>query len=388
MSIVCDYNEIKNKIIEIRRKIHMHPELSFEEYETAKEICAFLDEHNISYTSEIAKTGICALVGNPRADKCILIRADMDALPYEEHTGLDFASVNKGVMHACGHDLHIASALAACYILKKHESEFDGCVKIVFQPGEETTGGAKPMIDEGVLLNPEPQICIGAHVTPEYPTGELYFRSGALMASPDDFRIVFTGKSAHGAEPQNGINPIDAAAEFSVGIKQKLCEKIDFTHNVFTICSFNSGTANNIIPDTAVIEGTFRSFSTNDRKTAEEIMKDYAKSVCKKYGAESELTYNYLYPPLINDAEVCGDVKQFAISEFGKEKIKEFEKPLMTGEDFSYFALSKPSVFVWAGCAPQGKKGALHSAEFVADEDVIEICARLFAGYTLKYFNN
>lgn len=387
MNIHDDYNEIKNEITEIRRKIHQNPELSFEEFKTSETICKFLDKYGITYTAGIAKTGVCAIIGDAAGGKVIALRADMDALPFEEKTGLPYASAKPGVMHACGHDIHTASALAACYILKKHESELSGCVKVIFQPGEETTGGAQPMIDEGVLENPKADCCLGLHVTPSYPLGELYFKDGALMASPDDFRIEFVGKSAHGAEPQNGINPIEAAAEFAAGIKAELAKQINFESNVYTICSIHSGTTNNIIPDTAIIEGTFRSFGETDRHLAEKIMIDAAKQIDKKYGTKTHVKYNYLYPPLINDAKMCRNIKSFAENEFGKAKIKEFEKPLMTGEDFAYFTQNVPSAFVWIGCAIQGKNCSLHSSEFEADENVMETAARLFAGYAIEYVN-
>ncbi len=385
MDLYQDYLEIKNEIIAIRRKIHQNPELSFEEVETSKTVCEFLDKYGIKYTSGIAGTGVAATIGRTNSKRAIALRADMDALPFEEKAEIDFASVKKGVMHACGHDLHTAAALASCYILKKHESELNGCVKVIFQPGEETTGGAQPMIEAGVLKNPDVQMCLGVHVTPEFKTGELYFKEGALMASPDDFEIEIKGKSAHGAEPQNGINPIEAAAEFVAGIKERLSQHISFEHNVYTICKICSGTTNNIIPDSATIEGTFRSFTQSDRQCAERIMTEFAKELDGKFGTQSRVKYNYLYPPLINDTDATKAVKNYAAAQFGKDKIKEFDKPLMTGEDFAYFALEVPAVFVWAGCATSGKKCALHSSEFLADEDVMEIAARLCSGYAIEY---
>lgn len=387
MNIAKDYQEIKDEIIKIRRKIHQYPELSFEEFETAKTICEFLDKYGIEYKSGIAKTGICAYIGDKNSEKAILLRADMDALEFEENTGLEFSSVKKGVMHACGHDVHVANLLAAAYILKKHEAKLKGCVKLVFQPAEETDGGALPMIEEGVLENPAPECCLGVHISPSYPLGELYFKEGPLMASPDDFIVEFVGKSSHGAEPQNGINPIEPAAEFVLGIKSKLEEKIDFTHNVYTVCVLNAGKAYNIIPDKAIVRGTFRSFAEEDRHTSEAITKEYAKMLCEKYHTKCNVTYNYMYPPLINDIEVCKDVKKFAQKEFGKEKVKDFEKPLMTGEDFAYFAKYVPSVFVWAGCEKKGINCGLHSSEFDPDENVIETAARLYAGYAIEYLS-
>jgi len=329
-----------------------------------------------------------ALVGNPDRGKTILIRADMDALETEEKTGLSFASERKGYMHACGHDIHIANALAAAYILKKHESKLNGCVKFVFQPAEETTGGAQPMISEGVLENPHVDVCIGAHVSAMYPTGELYFKEGALMASPDDFELAFIGKSTHGAEPQNGINPLNPACEFVLNINRKLSEAISFEQNVFSICSVNGGNSNNIIPDTACILGTFRSFSQGDREKADSIICSFAKELCTKYNCGYSCTYNYLYPPLVNNSKMTELAKKCAHRIVGAENVKKFEKPLMTGEDFSYFACERPSVFVWAGCGKDKSPIPLHSSHFVADENVIEVVASLFCDFVFEYLGN
>lgn len=387
MNVLNDYLEIKDEIIAIRRKIHQNPELSGLEFETAQTICDCLDKYSIKYKSGIAKTGICAIIGNKKSEKCVLIRADMDALPIEEDSGVDFSSENKGIMHACGHDIHIANALASAIILKKYEPILNGCVKIVFQPAEETTGGAEPMINEGIMNSPKPDICLGIHVTPQFPTGELYFKEGALMAAPDDFKLTFIGKSSHGAEPENGINPMNPASEFVLGIHQRMEEKIDFSKNVFSVCTFNCGTSFNQIADTAVLSGTFRSYEDEDRKNADEIIDHYAKELCEKYNTKYSFTYSYRYPPLHNDPDLCKDTMNFCTNTFGKNSVKVFEKPLMTGEDFSYFARLAPSVFIWAGCGDIAKPSVLHSKNFYADENVIEYAVRFFCEYTKEFLN-
>ena len=384
MSISIFYEEIKDEIISIRRKIHSRPELSFREFETADTICSFLDKYKIRYKRNIAKTGICAYIGDITKGKTVVFRADMDALEIEEKTGLDFASEIKGIMHACGHDIHVANALGICYVLKRMEDRFQGCVKVIFQPAEEEEGGALPMIEEGVL-DDGADLCLGMHISPLYETGTVYFKEGALMASPDDFHIEFTGKSAHGAEPENGINPIMAASEFICGIHRELSKEISFDENVFTVCTINGGNAYNIIPDCTVISGTFRSFSQKDRICCEKILDEYTKKVCSSYGAKHKLTYNYMYPPLINNPDECRKFKSFALSILGSEKVKTFEKPLMTGEDFSYFAQKVPSVFIWAGCKKEGSDCRLHSSEFVVNEKVLDTGVKLFSEYIFEY---
>jgi len=378
------YEEIKEEIISIRRRIHSRPETAFMEFETADTICQFLDKYKIRYKSHIAKTGICAYIGDESKGKTVVFRADMDALEIEEKTGLEYSSEIKGVMHACGHDIHIANALGICYVLKNFEESLQGCIKVIFQPAEEGAGGALPMIEEGVLEN-SVDLCLGMHVSPSYETGTLYFKEGALMASPDDFTIEFIGKGAHGAEPEKGINPITVACDFICGVHGELSKKISFEENVFTVCSINGGISNNVIPDRVNVSGTFRSFSQNDRKLCEKTLNEYAQSVCASYDAGYKLTYNYMFPPLINNPEECKKLKTFATSRIESSRVKELEKPLMTGEDFAYFAQKYPSVFVWAGCKKEGFDCSLHSSNFVADENVLDTVVKLFSEYIIEY---
>ncbi len=383
MNFTEEYKLIRDEIITARRSIHQNPELSFEEYETAKTICNVLDKYAIDYQSGIAKTGIAAHIGT-KTDKVLVIRADMDALPIIENTELPYKSKVNGVMHACGHDIHIASALASALILKKHESELNGSIKIVFQPGEETSGGALPMIEEGILENPKVTCAIGGHVSPQLATGKLKYRKGALMASPDDFEIKFIGKSTHGAEPQNGISPIIPASEFickttAIGDRLKECG-----NSVLSVCTIISDGNTNIIPDTAVVKGTFRTFDEDSRHKAAKLLEDEARITASKYGAQTEYKYNFMYPPLINDDTITELLIKTAANTIGAQNISEFDKPLMTGEDFSYFAKNVPSVFFWYG-ASTGNGAPLHSSEFVADEKSIEICANIFCNFALTY---
>ena len=381
-----EYAEIKDEIINIRRQIHMHPELGYEEVKTAVLICSVLGKYGISYKSGIAKTGIVATIGK-KEDKVLLIRADMDALPIAEKTNLPFASKSKGIMHACGHDIHIASALACAILLKKHEHLLQGSVKIVFQPAEESIGGAMPMIEEGILDMPKVTCAIGGHISPELEVGKIKIKDGALMASPDDFAIKFTGKSTHGAEPQNGISPILPAAEMVLRCKQIEKELSKGTHNVLSVCTVSANGSVNIIPEDAVILGTFRSFDDVSRNRACELIRTNAEEISKKHGTVVEYKYNFLYPPVINDPAVTTAIIDAANSVIGSENVIVMSKPLMTGEDFSYFGRYVPSSFFWYG----GKSniGApLHSAEFVANEDAIEVCTKIFLEFAKNYLES
>jgi len=383
MDFLKEYMSLKAEITDIRRKIHMNPELGFEEFGTAKIIMSVLDKYNISYKSEVASTGICAIVGKS-GDKCLLIRADMDALPTEEKTGLEFASVNPGVMHACGHDMHVCAALTAAIVLKKHENELDGYVKFVFQPAEETTGGAEPMISEGVMENPRVTAAIGGHITAEIPTGTFKVKYGPIMASPDDFSVLFKGKSTHGAEPQNGISPIIPACEFVNDLEAQKKEVCSHANNVLSVCTVESNGGINTIPDEALILGTFRSFDNASRNNAYELLKRLSEEKAKKHNVKAEYNYNFLYPPVINDIKMTDLFVSIAGKLYGSDCVKIMDKPLMTGDDFSYFGNIVPAVYFWYG-AMKDKPCALHSSSFNPDEAAIEVCANIFTNFAMNY---
>ncbi len=377
-----DYSEIKDEILNIRREIHKFPELAFSEYETADKICKVLDKHGIEYKRGIAKTGIVATVGT-NADKVLLIRADMDALPISEKTDLPFASQNDGIMHACGHDIHVASVLACALLLKRCENELNGCIKFVFQPAEEGVGGALPMIEEGILDNPKVTCAIGGHIAPELEVGKIKIKSGALMASPDDFMIKFIGKSTHGAEPQNGISPILPAAEM-VSKCRELQDILSYDGNVLSVCTIAADGNVNIIPEEAVILGTFRSFTEDARNEACSVLKKEAEKIAENYGVKLEYEYHFLYPPVVNDDSLTKDLIAVAEKVIGGENIVIMDKPLMTGEDFSYFGKAVPSSFMWYG-GKSNEAYPLHSAHFVANEDAIEISSKIFFEFAVDY---
>ncbi len=381
MSFEKMFNQIKDDIITARRSIHKHPELDFELYQTSETICSVLDKYNISYKKGIAKTGILACIGT-NTDKVLLIRADMDALPIKENTGLEYASVNDGVMHACGHDIHIASVLATAVILKQCEHLLNGTVKIMFQPAEETTGGALPMIEEGILDNPRVTCAIGGHVDSSIELGKIMIKCGALMASPDDFEIEFIGKSTHAAQPQNGINPIIPASEMAC----EMCklQNDEFKDSVLSVCTLEANGGTNIIPDKAVLLGSFRSFDNSTREKACDTLKNTAREIAKNHNATCSFNYNFLYPPLINNADVTKDIFEAASRAIGEENISYFDKPLMTGEDFAYICERVPSCFFWYG-GGKDKKFPLHSSQFEVDEKAIEICAKIFYEFSMKY---
>ena len=383
MNFRDEYMNIREEILHTRRTIHANPELGFEEFQTAQTIKTILNKYHISYIDQIAKTGICATIGNS-TEKVLLIRADMDALPIEEKTQLEYASEKNGLMHACGHDIHISSALAAAIILKKFENKLNGTVKIVFQPAEETTGGAKPMINEGIMDNPKVTAAIGGHVSGEYPAGIFKVKSGPIMASPDDFMVRFIGKSTHGAEPQNGISPITPACEFVNSleyIRNELCEG---NSNVLSICTVSSNGGVNTIPDDSLILGTFRCFDEETRKKASGLLKKHAENISAKYRCKSEFKYNFLYPPVINDPILTEFFVDTAKELYGEKSVITLEKPFMTGDDFAYFGQNIPAIYFWYG-AMKNNPCSLHSSKFDVSEDAIEVCTNVFTKFALDY---
>ena len=363
----------------------MNPELAFDEYETAKRICAILDKYQIPYVSGIAGTGVVATIGT-KDEKVLLVRADIDALPINEKTDLPFASQNDGIMHACGHDIHIASVLATALLLKKHEDQLNGSVKFVFQPAEEGVGGALPMIEEGIMDNPKVTCAIAGHIDPKLETGKIKIKSGALMASPDDFAIKFIGKSTHGAEPQNGINPIPAAAEMTLKLGE-IAQKLSKGINVLSVCTVMANGNVNIIPEDAVIKGTFRSFSEEDRKEACDLIKAVSEEIAQKYSVQLEYEYHFLYPPVVNEKTTTENLISISEQILGKENIIIMDKPLMTGEDFAYFCKHAPSALVWYGAKCDNYDFPLHSANMVANEDAIEVSTRIFFEFAMNYLN-
>lgn len=379
-AIIEAVERIEDKIIKARRELHRFPELSFEEYKTSDFICDYLDEIGIPYKRNIAKTGVVAEIKGREEGKTVLLRADIDALPIEELNENDYASKNKGVMHACGHDIHTAVMLGVCEILWGFRDKLCGMVKIAFQPGEETTGGAKLMIDEGILNNPEVDICAAFHVDPDLDCGDVRIKEGSLYASPDNFEIKVKGRSGHAAQPHDCIDPIYISAQIITNLQSIVSRKISpFDTAVISVGSIHSGTAPNIIPETAEITGTARSMTPALREKLKSEIGNTVKEICNLYGAEFEYNFIYLYPPLINDSKTCKIISEsaekYANVIYGGEAT-------MAGEDFAYFAEKVPSSLVKLGC---GKGAPIHNAKFMPDEDCIKTGVCIMSDFVLEY---
>lgn len=372
-------------MIETRRHIHQYPELSFQEHETCAFICQQLDAMGIE-PHVIASTGVVAHIGS--GDRCVALRADIDALPIHEETGLDYASTRDGVMHACGHDTHTTMLLAAAKVLKQQESSLNGVVKLIFQPGEEKTpGGASIMISEGVLANPTPEMIFGQHIYPDAPCGQVQFVAGPTMASCDELFWTITGYGAHAAQPHKGKDPILAAA----GLVQHLQSLVTKHRNplvpgLLNVTSIHGGTATNIVPDIVEMKGTLRSFDNAWREFAWTFLEEQTKAFCALHGCIGEIKIVKGYPPLINDQRAVDFARAVATDVVGADTVVDFE-PKMWAEDFAYYSQVMPGCFWMLGGRPHGQATmpGLHNAKFAPDESAMITGAALLAETAIRY---
>lgn len=361
----------KEELIKIRRDLHKIPEIGTKEFKTSAYIKSKLDEFGIFY-KECYNTGVIGIINPEKSKKTILLRADIDALPQDEKTGLDFSSTHKGMMHACGHDFHMTCLLGAAYALKTQAEKIDAKIVLLFQPDEEDEGGALPMINEGALDGVDAAFAL--HIEPMLKTGTIQVRDGSIMASPDEFSVEITGKSGHGACPENCINPISVAGEI-ISEFHKIPQHIK--ECVVTVCNINAGTGGfNIIPDTAVITGTARTITPKTRNEVENALNDICNKICKAYNADCNFNFRRIYPPLINDKNMNSLVVN-AASKTGL-LVEVQDKCSMTGEDFAYIAERVPSSFFKLGTAKE-ELGIypLHNSKLNPDEDALMLGVKI-----------
>ena len=374
-----------------RRHLHTRPELSFREYETSAFVKARLDELGISWKS-VAGTGVTAIIaGEKPSGRVIALRADMDALPISEANAVSYASQNKGVMHACGHDGHTASLLGTAGILQSLKSKFAGSIKLVFQPGEEKLpGGASLMIKEGVLKNPDPVAIIGQHVMPGLPCGKIGLRKGKFMASMDEIYVTVYGKGGHGAQPQQNIDPVIITAHILLGLQQLVSRMADpKTPSVLSFGKVIANGAVNIIPDEVYIEGTFRTLDENWRTEAHQRMRKMAEGIAESMGGRCQFNIVRGYPVLFNDPQLTEQAAAFATEYLGKENVVD-EDIWMASEDFSYYSQEISSCFYLLGVGnrEKGISSSLHTPTFNIDEQALEISIGLMAYLALKSLGN
>lgn len=368
--------ELQDYLVRIRRRVHANPELAFRERETAALVADELEKIGISVTVGVGGTGVVGLLRGASAGNTVALRADMDALPVEELSGEQFASKVKGVMHACGHDSHVAMLLGAARILASHRAELRGTVKFLFQPAEEAAevgGGAKPMIEAGVLEKPAVDYVFGLHIFANFPSRTFALRPGPVMAASGTFKIRVIGRGGHGSAPHQTIDPIFVAAQVITalqGIRSRMVDPVE--PSVVSVCSVHSGTRNNIIPDEAELEGTMRTVNEATKRKVASLIRQIAISVCKTFGARCEVEMKDAYPVTVNDAKVEAEVSRLLKSISGTKTIE--VPPLLVAEDFSLYLQRVPGTYYFLGTRNE-KKGSVspnHSSRFKIDEDVMK----------------
>jgi hippurate hydrolase len=379
---------------DIRRALHRNPELSFQEYETSLFIQSRLREMGVPFRI-VATTGVVACLGE--GERCVALRADIDALPIQEESGVEYASEKSGVMHACGHDAHTAMLLGAIELLRdeiRREGALSlgGVVKCIFQPGEEMSpGGASQMIQEGVLENPRPERIFGQHVNPDAECGTAAFVAGAMMASTDELYWTVRGKSGHAAQPHKSVDPILIAAHLITQAQTIVSRRLNpFEPGALSICSVHGGSATNVIPDAVELSGTLRSMNAAWREQTLKDLQSHARSIGEAGifgdGAECLLRIERGYPALVNDEAATAFARRQAENLLGAERVEDFE-PKMWGEDFAYYLREIPGSFWMLGIRPPERESipGLHNSRFILDENALPVGAALLANVALAW---
>jgi amidohydrolase len=380
--------EFKNDVIGYRHHLHAYPELSFHEFETSKYIQSILSKLPVEVTSNVVNTGIIVLIkGKNPESKTIALRGDIDALPIKEETGLSYSSVNEGIMHACGHDIHTASLLGCAHILSALKNEFEGTIKLIFQPGEELIpGGAKLMIEAGVLENPAVNTMFGQHVFPDLEVGKVGFKSGMYMASADEIYLTIKGKGGHGALPQTIIDPILIASHVITALQQIVSRRSNpATPSVLSFGFIEGKGATNIIPNEVVLKGTFRTFDEAWRKQAHQEIEAMVSGIVCSMGGDFDLEIRVGYPFLTNDETTTQFAKKCAQDYLGDENVVDLSLR-MTAEDFAYYSQRVPSCFYRLGTSNHAKGigGNLHHPKVQFDDDALTIGMGLMSYIALE----
>ncbi len=367
--------------IGFRHHIHANPELSFQEENTSAFIASRLRAWGISFQSGLAGTGIVALIeGKNPSSRVIALRADMDALPIQEMNDVPYKSTNAGVMHACGHDVHSACLLGAAKLLQETRANWEGTVKLIFQPGEEKhPGGASLLIKEGVLENPKPSAIVALHVYPHLPYGQLGFRAGQYMASADEIYITVKGRGGHAALPHQTVDPIVIAANLLVSLQQVISRQCNpLSPSVLSFGKIQGGVAGNVIPDEVTLEGTLRCFDEVWRAKAHELIKTHTEGLCRALGGDAVVEIPMGYPSLFNDPSVTEKVRGMATQVVGESNVIDLDLR-MAAEDFSFYTHQVPGCFFRLGTSFDGQfEKPVHNAQFDIYDKAIGIGVQMF----------
>jgi amidohydrolase len=393
---------VEGKVIEWRRQFHQYPELSNREFNTGAKIAAHLKSLGLDVQYPVAKTGVVAILKGAKPGPVVGLRADMDGLPVTERSTLEYASKEKtiyagketGVMHACGHDGHMAILLGVAETLSKYKNELKGSIKFIFQPAEEGApfgeeGGAELMIKEGVLNNPTVDVMFGLHIQALLPSGQLAYRTGGLMAAVDGVNIKVTGVGAHGASPWESIDPIVVSSQIINALQTIVSRQTDLTAGaaVVTIGTIHAGVRRNIIPEEALLEGTIRTFDKEVQNRVHEQIARTATKIAEGSGARADVDVQIMYPATINEPQLTQRSVPSLIRTVGKEKVV-VTQPVTMAEDFSFYQQQIPAFFFFLGAKPDMKlerQPVHHTADFVIDEKALITGVRALTNLTLDY---
>ena len=402
-SIQQDILEIEDKLIEWRRDFHQNPELSNREFKTAEKIAKHLTDIGLKVETNIAKTGVVAILEGDQPGKVIAIRADIDGLPVTERNDLDFKSEVKttflntetGVMHACGHDTHIAILMATAEVLSKHKDKIKGRIKFIFQPAEEgpppgEEGGAKLMIKEGVLENPKVDAIFGLHINSQTPVGTIKYKTGGIMASVERFVINVRGKQTHGSQPWSGVDPILISAKIIDGLQTIISREAELTNEaaVITVGKITAGTRFNIIPESSEMIGTVRTLDPKMREMIEKRMKDMVEGIAKAYGGEASIIFQNNTSITYNDEALTARILPSLQTVAGEENVI-IMKATTGGEDFSFFQEKVPGVYFFLGGMTAGNSESFphHTPDFMIDESGLLLGVKAFTQISIDYLN-
>lgn len=395
-SLRDDAYELEKRLIEIRRDLHKHPELSFEEYETSEKIAKILEDLGIEVQRNVGKTGVVGILrgggtaNSKSKEKVVALRGDIDALPVQEQNSHDFVSTIDGKMHACGHDVHTTSLLGAAMILSKHREELAGTVKFIFQPAEEINAGAKAMMKDRVLENPDVAAIFGLHNSPNIDAGKVGVKAGPLMAAVDTVGIKIHGEGGHGAVPDKARDAIVAAAAVIQSLQTIVSRKVSaFDSAVVSIGTIHGGRANNVISDYVEMKGTCRSYNPEVRKRLPELMENIITHTCSALNVEGELDYLFDLPAVIND-EKAADLGKIAVEKIAGEGSAVIPDLSGGGEDFAIFMEKVPGCFYHLGVRNE-ERGIIHEwhhPKFDADERSFPIGAGILAQSAWDYLEN
>ena len=375
------------RLIEIRRHLHAHPELSGQEYQTSAYVAGVLSSCGLHVRESVGKTGVVGELDGAGNAGRLAIRTDMDALPIQEHTNLEFASRHEGVMHACGHDVHTTVGLGTAMVLSQLDRTLPGCVRFLFQPAEEIAKGARWMVDDGVM--DEVDAVLGVHVFPSIPGGSVGIRYGALTAAADDLEIIITGESGHGARPHEATDAIWIAAQVITTLQQAISR----TQNplrpvVLTIGQISGGRAPNVIADSVKLVGTVRSLHPETHARLPEWIEEIVASVCRTYGAGYEVNYRRVVPSVQNDPQLTQLLESAVQEAWGSDRVQILMEPSLGAEDFSVYLDRAPGVMFRLGVGrANGRNYPLHHPKFEVDESAILTGVVTLAYSAYKYFS-